>query len=55
MTLASTYLNDIGDVWFQGWYKVRDNYTWDDFTKGLCGGSGELGMMDIVEEFNRLK
>ena len=55
VTLALAYLNDVGDVWFQGWFKVGDNYTWDDFTKGLGGRFRERGMMGIVEEFNRLK
>ena len=55
MTPAFAYLNDVGDVWFQGWSKARENYTWDDFTKGLCGRFGERGMIDSVEEFNRLK
>lgn len=41
VALASTYLNDVGDMWFQGWSKVRDTYNWDDFTKGLCERFGE--------------
>jgi len=34
---------------------VKETSNWDDFTKGLCERLGERGMMDIVEEFNRLK
>jgi len=42
-------------TWFQEWSKVRETSNLDDFTKGLCERFGERGMMDIVEEFNRLK
>ena len=34
---------------------MKETSNWDDFTKGLCERLGERGMMDIVEEFNRLK
>ena len=55
VALTLAFLNDVGDMWFQGWSKVRDMYNWDDFTKGLCERLCERGIMDIVEEFNRLR
>ena len=55
VALASTYLNNIGDVWFQGWSRVRDGCNWYEFVKGLCERFKDRGMMDIVKEFNKLK
>ena len=55
VSLASTYLNDFGDIWFQGWSKVRESYSWKEFSEGLCERFGEKGMINVVEEFNRLR
>jgi len=55
VNLATTYLNDVGDIWFQGWSGVREGYSWDEFSRGLCKRFGERRMVDIVEEFNKLK
>ena len=55
MNLVVAYLNDVGDVWFQGWSRVRREYNWDDFVNGLCKRFGEKRTMDIVEEFNKMK
>jgi len=38
-----------------GWSKVKENYNWEDFTKGLCERFKERGMMDVVVEFNSLR
>ena len=55
VNLAVAYLNDVGDVWFQGWSRVKSEYNWDDFISGLCERFGEKRTMDIVEEFNKMK
>ena len=54
VALAVAYLHDEGDVWFQGWSRVRGNYNWDDFTRGLNERFKERGQLDVVQEFNRL-
>ena len=53
--MATTYLNDVGDVWFQGWSGERDRCSWEEFARGLCRRFGEQRTMDIVEEFNKLR
>ena len=55
VNLVVAYLNDVGDVWFQGWSRVRSEYNWDDFVNGMCEIFGEKRTMDIVEEFNKMK
>ena len=55
VTLASSYLNDVGDAWFQGWIGVRDACQWAEFVEDLCEMFGDRTMIDVVEEFNKLR
>lgn len=55
VNLTATYLNDVGDIWFQGLLGVRKGYSWDDFARGLCERFGEHRTVDIMEDFNKLK
>jgi len=55
ITLASAYLNDIGDAWFQGWIQVKEGCPWNEFANDLCERFGDGSMMDVVKEFNKLK
>ena len=48
-------LNHVGDAWFQGWLRVREGYQWAEFVEDLCEKFGNRSMMDIVEEFNKLR
>jgi len=55
VTIAAAYLNDVGDAWYQGWMGVKDKCSWEEFVEGLCGRFGEKEMLDVVEEFNKLR
>ena len=55
VTMAAAYLNDVGDAWFQGWSRVKEGYQWAKFLEDLCERFGDRNMMDIVEEFNKLR
>jgi len=55
VTIASAYLNDVGDAWFQRWSKVREECRWEEFTEEFYERFGDRGMADIVEEFNKLQ
>lgn len=49
ISLVVAYLNDVGDVWYQGWSQVREDCNWEEFV------IREKRTMDIVEEFNKMK
>lgn len=53
--MATTYLNDVGDDWYQGWAKMRGECTWAEFAAEFCERFGERGMTDVVEEFNKIR
>ena len=55
MTMVAAYLNDVGDAWFQGWPTVKESYQWVEFVEDLCERLGDRNMMDIIEEFNKLR
>jgi len=56
VSLATTYLNDTADSWYQGCIKTKEiEAAWDDFAEGLCGCFGERNMYDVIEEFNKLR
>ena len=55
VTLAVTYLNDAGDAWFQGWIGTKEGCRWAEFVEGLCERFGDRNMLDVVEEFNKLR
>ena len=55
VTLVAAYLNNTGDALFQGWSGVKENCSWVEFVEDLCDCFGERGMLDVVEEFNKLK
>ena len=55
VNLAVAYLNDIADAWFQAWSQMRNVCRWQEFEKNLCEQFGEQSMVDVVEEFNKLK
>lgn len=53
--LTAAYLNDARDEWYQGWSGVKEECSWGEFVEDLCERFGERGMLDVVEEFNKLK
>ena len=56
VNLAAGYLNDAVDSWFQGWIQAEGNGgNWVEFAKRLCKRFGERSMIDVIEEFNKLK
>ena len=55
ITLASTYLNDMENAWFQGWITMKKGSHWSVFVDDLCERFGDRSMMDVIEEFNKLK
>ena len=56
INLATTYLNEVADSWYQGWVQdERMQGSWADFVEGLCERFGEKSMANIVEEFIKLK
>lgn len=55
ITLASAYLNDMGDAWLQGWIRVKEGSPWSVFADDLCERFGDGSMMDVIEEFNKRK
>ena len=56
ITLATTYLNDTADSWFQGCFRSRGiGAQWIDFVEELCKRFEEKNMADVIEEFNKLK
>ena len=55
VALAAAYFDDMVDVWFQGWTRIRENYTWGEFTEKLCERFEERSMSDTIEEFNKLR
>ena len=48
VALATTYFNDTGDAWFQGWSRVKGDCTWEEFVEKLCEPFGERSMMDVI-------
>ena len=56
ITLATTYLNDTVDSWFQGWLRSKViGVRWIDFAEEMCKRFGKKNMADVIEEFNKLK
>lgn len=55
ITLASTYLNDVAYSWFQGWNGSQEDSSWSDFVEEFCVRFGDWNLVDVVEEFNKLK
>ena len=55
VTFAVAYLNDAGDAWFQGWIGAKEGCQWAEFVEDLCERFGDRNMMDMVEEFNKLR
>ena len=53
--MASAYLNDIGDAWYQRWLAVKEGSPWGMFVEDLCVRFGYKCMRDIIEEFNKFK
>lgn len=49
------YLHDEGDVWFQGWSRVRVNYIGKTSPKASTKDSENGDWLDIVQEFDRLR
>ena len=52
--LSGTF-DDGVDARFQGWTRVRENYTWREFSERLCERFEERSMSNTIEEFNKLK
>jgi len=55
ISLAFAYLNNMGDAWFQGWIGIKEGSPWNVFADDLCERFRDRSMMDVVEEFNKLK
>ena len=55
ISLASTYFNEVVDAWYQGCIRQRRDCTWADFSEKMCERFGERSMVDVIEEFNKLK
>ena len=53
--LAAAYFNEVVDAWYQGSLRQGMIYTWEEFSEKLCEQFGERSMMDVVEEFNKLR
>ncbi|EEF51214.1 conserved hypothetical protein [Ricinus communis] len=53
--IASLYLGDRADIWYQGWQAQTRSSDWGKFSEELCRRFGELTIEDVVEEFNKLK
>ena len=54
--LASAYLNNVADCWYQGWSRSRGmGARWIDFAKEMCVRFGKRNMADVIEEFNKLR
>lgn len=53
--MASAYLNDTEDAWYQGWLAVKEGSPWSVFVEDLCVRFKDKCMRDIIEEFNKLK
>jgi len=53
---VAVYLNDTVDTWYQGRKQVEgEAVIWPEFSEELCGWFGEKSMVDVVEEFNKLR
>ena len=55
VVLASAYLNEAGDAWFQGWLATKEGSPWIVFARDLCTRFGDKSLRDVIEEFNKLK
>ena len=55
VTLATTYLNNVGYAQFQRWSRGKEGCQWEEFVEDLCEHFGDWNMMDVVEEFNKLR
>ena len=54
--MATTYLNDTADSWYQGWLQTRAvEVSWAEFAEDMCERFGENSMIDVIEEFNKLR
>jgi len=53
--MTATYLNDVVDLWFQGWSGKRGEWRWPEFVEDLCMRFGEKTRIEIIEEFNKLR
>ena len=52
VTLVAAYLND---AWFRGWIGAKEGCQWAKFVEDLCERFDDRNMMDVVEEFNKLR
>lgn len=43
------------DVWFQGLKLEKPQLNWKKFNDLLCKRFGNKGMLDVVDEFNKLQ
>jgi len=55
ITLASAYLNDVADSWFQGWNRSQMDSNWSDFVEEFYANFGDQNLVNVVEEFNKLR
>ena len=54
--MVAVYLNDIVDAWYRSWKQSKGGVvSWVAFAEELYGRFGEKSMVDIVEEFNKLR
>ena len=43
------------DNWYQGYVSQQGLVTWEKFTVDVCKRFGDSVLIDVVEEFNKLK
>ncbi|EEF36408.1 conserved hypothetical protein [Ricinus communis] len=53
--LATLFLREKADIWYQGWQVQNIESTWDECAEELCKRFAELTVEDVVEEINKMK
>lgn len=43
MGIASLFLMDRADTWYQNWFRDDVGHSWEDFENGLYGRFGDRG------------
>lgn len=54
MELIAMHLDDKADTWFQGYLAEKGMVSWVDFSEEVCKRFDTKGLVDAVEEFNKL-
>nr|CAD1832016.1 unnamed protein product [Ananas comosus var. bracteatus] len=54
MELVAMHLDDKADTWFQGYLAEKGLVNWVVFSEEICRRFDTKGLVDVVEEFNKL-